>query len=55
MLRLSAERIREVVFQHIRLREGVRQGQVLWVGIAAGDRPGWRQPLSEMQLVPLRC
>ncbi len=53
MLRLSAERILEVVFQHIRSREGVQHGQVLWMGIAVEERPGWRKSLSQMQLVPL--
>ena len=52
-MRLAAERILEVVFEHIRSRETVRQGQVLWTGIAVEDRPGWRKPLSQMQLVPL--
>ena len=53
MVRLAAERILEVVFEHIRSREAVKHGQVLWMGIALEDRPGWRKPLSRMQLVPL--
>ncbi|NIP84981.1 MAG: DUF1670 domain-containing protein [Planctomycetales bacterium] len=53
MLRLSAERILEVVFQHIHTREAVQHGQVLWMGIAVDERPGWHKPLSRMQLVPL--
>ena len=53
MLRLSAERILVVVFEHIHSREAVQHGQVLWMGIALEDRPGWHKPLSKMQLVPL--
>ena len=53
LVRLAAERILEVVFEHIRSREAVKQGQVLWMGIAVEDRPGWRKPLSQLQLVPL--
>lgn len=53
MLRAATERILEVIFGHIRSREAVRHGQVLWMGIATEDRPGWRKPLSQMQLVPL--
>ena len=53
MLRLSAERILAVGFEHIRCREAVQHGQVLWMGIAVQDRPGWHKPLSKMQLVPL--
>ena len=53
MLRAASERILEVIFEHIRSREAVQHGQLLWTGIAVEDRPGWRKPLSEMQLVPL--
>ena len=53
MLRAASERILEVVFEHIRSREALRHGQVLWMGIATEERPGWCKPLSRMQLVPL--
>ena len=53
LLQLSAERILEVVFQHMHTREAVRHGQVVWMGVAVQQRPGWRQRIEERQLVPL--
>lgn len=53
MLRLAAERILEVVFAHLREREAMRHGQVLWTGIAVAEKPGWHKPLEQMKWVPL--
>ncbi len=52
-LRASAERIRELIFGPVRSREALRHGPVLWLGIATEERPGWRKPLSQMELVAL--
>jgi DNA-binding CsgD family transcriptional regulator len=53
MLRLSAQRILDVVYSHLHPREAVRHGQVAWTAIAVEHRPTWRQPVEQMKLVPL--
>lgn len=53
MLRISAERILAVVLGHLRSREAMQHGQVLWMGVAVEQRTGWHQRLEEMKLVPL--
>ena len=51
--RLCAEMILEVVSQHLRPREQVRQGQVLWLGISRDDPPRRHQRIADCDLVPL--
>jgi hypothetical protein len=50
---LCAEMILEVVGQHLRPREQVRQGQVLWLGISRDDPPRRHQRIADCHLVPL--
>jgi hypothetical protein len=51
--RLCAEMILDVVGQHLRPREQVRQGQVLWLGISRDDPPRRHQRILDCQLIPL--
>ena len=53
MLRLSAARILEAVFQNLHMRDAVRHGQVAWTGIAREQKAGWRKRVEQMQLTPL--
>lgn len=53
MLRLAAERILQVVFEHVKQRETMRHGQVLWTGIALAEKPGWNKSLEKMRWLPL--
>ena len=53
MLQITAQRILEVVFAHLHVRDAVRHGQVAWTGIALEQRTHWRQRLEQMKLVPL--
>lgn len=53
MLRLSAERILEVVYSHLHPHEAVRHGQAAWTAIAVEHRQTWRQRVEQMKLVPL--
>lgn len=50
---LCAEMVLEVVGQHLRPREQVRQGQVLWLGISRDDPPRRHQRIADCHLVPL--
>lgn len=51
--RLCAEMILEVVSQHLRPREQVRQGQVLWLGISRDSPPRRHQRIADCALIPL--
>ena len=53
MMQIAAQRILEVVFAHLRVRDAVRHGQVAWTGIALEQRTHWRQRVEQMKLVPL--
>ena len=50
---LCAEMILEVMEAHVRPREHVRHGQVLWMGVATDHPPRYRQRLTEAKLVPV--
>ncbi len=50
---LCAEMLLEVVGAHVRPREHVRHGQVLWMGVATDHPPRYRQRLTEAKLVPV--
>lgn len=50
---LCAEMILEVVGDHLRPRDHVRHGQVLWTAVAIDDPPRRRQRLADCRLVPL--
>ena len=52
-MQITAQRILEVVFAHLHVRDAVRHGQVAWTGIALEQRTHWRQRLEQMKLVPL--
>ena len=49
--RLCAEMILEEVRNHIRPRESIRHGQVVWTAVSKDSRPGRCQPIAEMDLV----
>ena len=49
--RLCAEMILEVVGNHIRPKESVRHGQVVWTAVSKDYRPGRCQPIAETDLV----
>jgi hypothetical protein len=50
---LCAEMILEVVFKHMRAKEHVLHGQVLWMGVSVHNRPLRRQRISDVDLVPV--
>lgn len=49
--RLCAEMILEVVGNHLRPKESVRHGQVVWTAVSKDYRPGRCQPIAETDLV----
>ena len=51
--KLCADMILEVVNGHIRSRQTVRHGQILWTAVSIDDRPGWSQKIADTDLV--RC
>lgn len=51
--KVVVDRILEVVFAHLHIRDAVRHGQAAWTGIALEQRTVRRQPIEQMQLVPL--
>lgn len=59
--RLGGERIRhlcadiilEVVGQHLRPRDHVHHGQVVWLGVSLNDPPAHRKPIRDTELVPV--
>jgi DNA-binding CsgD family transcriptional regulator len=50
---LCADMLLEVVAAHVRPREHVRHGQVLWMGVATDHPPRYRQRPRETKLVPV--
>lgn len=48
---LCAEMILEVVGNHVRPKESVRHGQVVWTAVSKDYRPGRCQPIAETDLV----
>ena len=51
--KLCADMILEVVNGHIRSRQTVRHGQILWTAVSIDDRPGWSQKIADTDLVPV--
>jgi hypothetical protein len=50
---LCAEMILEVVYRHIRSRDGLGHGQVLWLAVSINDPPRRRQRIADTDLVPV--
>ncbi len=48
-----AEAILEVVQQHLRPREHVRHGQVVWLAVSLNDPPGRQKRIRDTELVPV--
>jgi DNA-binding CsgD family transcriptional regulator len=53
ILNLCAEMILEVVGQHLRPREHVKHGQIVWMGISLHDPPALGKRISHTDLVPV--
>jgi len=49
--KLCAEMILEVVHNHVRPKDSIRHGQVLWTAVSIDDPPGWSQKIADMDLV----
>jgi hypothetical protein len=52
ILDLCAEMVLEVLEAHLRPREGLGHGQVLWAAVAIDDPPRRGKPLAQCRLVP---
>jgi hypothetical protein len=50
---LCADMILEVVFKHMRPRDHVKHGQVLWMAVAVDDPPRRHQKIADTKLVPV--
>jgi len=53
ILGLCAEMVLEVLARHIRPIEHVTHGQALWMAVRVDDPPGYRQSLTDVELVPV--
>jgi len=53
MLNLCAEMIVDVVRRHLRARDYLSHGQVLWIGISVDDPPSYGKTTAETDLVPV--
>ncbi len=53
ILALCAEMILEIIHKHIRPRESVTHGQVLWMGISINDPPSRAERIANTDLVPV--
>ena len=51
--RLCAEMVLEVVNGHLRPKDHVRHGQVLWLAVSIGDPPRRSRRIAETDLVPV--
>ncbi len=51
--KLCAEMILEVVHGHLRSKQSIRHGQVLWTAVSIDDHPGWSQKIADTDLVPV--
>ena len=49
--KLCAEMIMEVVNNHIRSKDYVHHGQIVWTAVSINDRPGWCQKIAETDLI----
>jgi hypothetical protein len=50
---LCAQMILEVIDKHVRSRESVTHGQILWMAVSVDDPPSRHKRLSETDLVPV--
>jgi hypothetical protein len=50
---LCADMILEVVVKHMRHRDHIRHGQVLWMAVSVKDPPRRRQRLVDTELIPV--
>jgi DNA-binding CsgD family transcriptional regulator len=50
---LCAEMILEVVAEHLRPREHLRHGQVLWLGVDVNDPPARSKRIADTHLIPV--
>jgi hypothetical protein len=53
ILALCAEMILEIIHKHIRPRESVTHGQVLWMGVSIHDPPSRAKRIADTDLVPV--
>ena len=53
--KLCAEMILEVVYGHVRSKQSIHYGQVLWTAVSIDDRPGWSQKIADTDLVPVKA
>jgi DNA-binding CsgD family transcriptional regulator len=49
--KLCAEMIMEVVNNHIRSKDYVHHGQIVWTAVSINDRPGWCQKIADTDLI----
>jgi len=49
--KLCAEMIMEVVHNHIRSKDYVHHGQIVWTAVSVNGRPGWCQKIVDTDLV----
>ena len=50
---LCADMILEVIFKHMRPKDHVTHGQVLWMAVSVNDPPRHRQRIADTDLVPV--
>jgi hypothetical protein len=50
---LCADMILEVVFEHMRSREHLTHGQVLWMAVSVNNPPARHQRIADTELVPV--
>ena len=49
--KLCAEMIMEVVNNHIRSKDYVHHGQIVWTAVSINDRPGWCRKIADTDLI----
>jgi Protein of unknown function (DUF1670) len=50
---LCADMILEVVFGHVRAKDHLTHGQVLWMAVSVNDPPGRHQRIADTELIPV--
>jgi Protein of unknown function (DUF1670) len=51
--KLCADMILEVIFKHMRPRDNLVHGQVLWAAVSVNDPPRRRQKIADTELIPV--
>jgi hypothetical protein len=51
--KLCGDMILEVIFKHMRPRDHVTHGQILWAAVSVNDPPRQRQKIADTDLVPV--